>query len=120
MNDFGGNLKELRINQKYTQEQLAKKLNKTKSTISCYESGQKQPSLQTLIEIAKIFHTSLDNLLGLDKKKTIVIDDLSSAQIELLNSLVIEFRSTPIQNKKRLSLKQLELLGDLMFEFQKL
>ncbi len=116
MNNFGERLKALRINKKYTQTQVAKKLNKTKSTISNYENGQKFPSLQTLIELAELFNVSLDYLIGLDKKETISVHGLTDTQIQFLHALVAEFRNTPKPGKKRLSAQQLDLLNDLFIE----
>lgn len=73
MTDFGERLKLLRTDKKYTQAQVAKKLNKTKAAICNYENGQKFPSLQTLIDIAELFNVSLDYLIGLNQKETISI-----------------------------------------------
>lgn len=47
-----------------TQEELAKKLNLTQSTIAYYENGRKMPTLENAILLANIFDTSLDYLFG--------------------------------------------------------
>jgi len=64
---IGERLKELRESKKLTQEELAKFLNLSQSSIAYYESSKKpkQPSQRTLIKIAKYFNVTLDYLLGL-------------------------------------------------------
>ncbi|WP_405101873.1 helix-turn-helix domain-containing protein [Oceanobacillus sp. FSL H7-0719] len=48
----------------YSQEELAKKINSTKSTISNYENEYSSPSNEILKNLADILHTSTDFLLG--------------------------------------------------------
>lgn len=62
---FSNRLKQLREDLGITQEELAKRLNLTQSTIAYYENGRKTPTLENAIIIAKIFNISLDYLVGL-------------------------------------------------------
>jgi transcriptional regulator with XRE-family HTH domain len=62
---MGNNLKRLRIAAELTQEELALKLNMTKSNISKYERGDLEPNLATLNMLAKIFGVSVDSILGI-------------------------------------------------------
>lgn len=55
MVDFGNTLKKLRVQNDYTQAQLAKKLGITKSVISAYETGLRMPSY----DILYLFRTPL-------------------------------------------------------------
>jgi len=57
-------LRELRGGLGYTQEQLAKMLNTTQQTVARWETGKAEPSLQALRDLAMIFGTSADELLG--------------------------------------------------------
>ena len=66
MVDFGNKLKTLRLQEKWTQAQLAQKIGVTKSVISAYETGLRLPSYDVLIHIAKIFKVSTDYLLGVE------------------------------------------------------
>lgn len=61
---FSYRLKQLRENLGITQDELAKKLNLTQSTIAYYENGRKMPTLENAIIIANLFNTSLDYLVG--------------------------------------------------------
>lgn len=60
---FSNNLRKLRIKHRLTQSELAQKLHLSRSAISNYEQGKMQPTIETLIEISKIFDISLDELL---------------------------------------------------------
>lgn len=62
----GERLKELRINKKLNQQSLADMLGVSKSLISCYESGKRNPSLENIISFMQIFGVSSDYLLGTD------------------------------------------------------
>ncbi|MCC5909181.1 MAG: helix-turn-helix transcriptional regulator [Clostridiaceae bacterium] len=61
--NFSKRLKHLRKENNLTQEALAKKLNKSRSTIAGYETERKEPDYDTLIKIAQIFKVSIDYLL---------------------------------------------------------
>lgn len=68
---FSYRLKELREDLGITQDQLAKMLNLTQSTIAYYENGKKMPTLENAIIITKLFDTSLDYLVGISNCRTI-------------------------------------------------
>lgn len=57
-------LKELRKNKGWTQQQLAKILSISPSTIGMYEQGRREPDNATLLKIAALFNISTDYLLG--------------------------------------------------------
>ncbi len=57
-------IKELRDEKNISQLELAKKLNLTQQSISLYEKGDREPSIDVLKSIANFFNVSLDYLLG--------------------------------------------------------
>jgi transcriptional regulator with XRE-family HTH domain len=61
---FSKRLKELRLEKKLLQSQLATELNVDRTTIIKWESGQNQTDFATLIKIADFFDVSIDYLLG--------------------------------------------------------
>lgn len=61
---FGNKLKELRKQANLTQQELGEKLGVAKNTVSYWESGISQPSLEIIKEIATHFQVSVDYLLG--------------------------------------------------------
>ena len=88
MVDLGHRLKTLRLQHDLTQSQLATKLGLTKSVISAYETGLRQPSYDVLIHLAKIFSVSTDYLLGLENKHDRDLSGLSGLEIEALLNLI--------------------------------
>ena len=59
------NLKDLRKEKNLSQKQMAEKLCISQQTYSDYEKGKTEPTLDTIIELSKIFNVSADYLLGL-------------------------------------------------------
>ena len=57
-------LKELREDNDIKQRELAEKLNILQNTYSQYENGQRQVPINTLIQLALFYNTSVDYLLG--------------------------------------------------------
>ena len=64
MANFGTILKQLRQRDKITQVDLAAKLQISRSTISMYETDERQPDFETLEAIADIFNVDMNYLLG--------------------------------------------------------
>lgn len=64
MNTFGYNLKLLRMQNNWTQTELAKLLNVAKGTVSNWENENRFPDKDTLNKIADVFNVSMDYLLG--------------------------------------------------------
>ena len=62
--NFGKKLRCLRKLKGYTQEQLAQILNTTRSCISNYELGNRQPDNETVTAVADFFDVSIDYLMG--------------------------------------------------------
>ncbi|MCR5040482.1 MAG: helix-turn-helix domain-containing protein [Clostridia bacterium] len=85
MVDFGVRLKELRKENGMTQRQLAERLGVTKSMVSYYELSERFPSPEILIRLAKVFRTTTDSLLGLEKNTGFIdVGDLDEKQKRLL------------------------------------
>ena len=61
---FGHILKNLRKDRGDTQADLAKYLGISRSAISMYESGEREPDFETLEAIADYFNVNMDFLLG--------------------------------------------------------
>ena len=91
MRDFSEIAKELRLSKNLTQTQLAERMWVKKSIISAYETDARPPSLDMLIKYAKEFNVTTDYLLGLQEHKSINVDSLTDQQINILNSLILEF-----------------------------
>ena len=62
-NTFGKRLKELRVEKGLSQQKLGELLGFCNQTISFWESGSREPDLDTLLMISKYFEVSLEDLL---------------------------------------------------------
>lgn len=62
--DFGQKLKNLRIDNGLTQEQLAEKIFVTRTAISKWETGKGYPGIDSLKAISSLFHISIDELIS--------------------------------------------------------
>lgn len=63
---IGSRLRNLRIKNNMTQEELGRKLNVTKVSVCCYERNIRTPSLETLEDLVSLFNVSSDYFLGKD------------------------------------------------------
>ena len=75
-------IKLLREEFNYTQQDLANKLESSKSVIGLYENETRKPSLEILIKLSEIFNCSIDYLLcktDIRNSKEINIDDADVA-----------------------------------------
>lgn len=62
-------LKELRIENNYSQYEIADMIGIAQVTYSHYELGKRSVSIQNLVKIAQIYNVSVDYLLGLSDNK---------------------------------------------------
>lgn len=61
---FGTNLKKIRQDNDLTQDELAKKINTSRSNIANYENDKNMPSIDILEKLSEVFNCSIDYLLG--------------------------------------------------------
>lgn len=92
MVDLGKRLKDLRKSKGLTQQQVADRVWVTKAMISSYELSARSPSYEVLIKLAKLFGVTTDYLLGIESCRRINTDGLTNAQINLINTLIEEFK----------------------------
>lgn len=116
MFDFGARIQQLRSNRNMSQENLGKKLNRSKSVISGYENNVRIPPLDVLVNIAAIFNVSLDYLVGIDKNEMVSIDGLNDGQKKLVYALINEIKSKS-KSYSGLTSNQQEILNRIMIEF---
>ncbi|MGF9726960.1 helix-turn-helix domain-containing protein [Bacillus safensis] len=73
---FGKRITTLRKKAGLTQVELAKKLNVTRSALSQYELGTREPNYDLLLKIADFFEVTVDYLIGRsDNPDYKIIDD---------------------------------------------
>lgn len=77
MNLIRNNIKFLRKENHFTQEQLAEKIGIKRSLLGAYEEGRADPRLNNLLKVSEIFNVSVDLLLGEDISQILDRDDKS-------------------------------------------
>ena len=79
--NFRTRLKQLRNEKKINQRELANFLKVAPSTISMYESGQREPNFEVLESLADFFNVDLNYLLGKSDKTTkLMLEDSQPPQ----------------------------------------
>lgn len=93
----GERLREERIAQNLTQEDMAKKLGITRQAYGNYETGKRDVDSQTLVSLVKILNISSDYLLGISDFKNLsiknsgfIFDELWTNEEKELARIVIE------------------------------
>lgn len=66
MKDFPKKIKDLRLEKELTQTELAKKINVSQAAIAKWETGDRTPTVDCIIILAKFFEVTTDYLLGLE------------------------------------------------------
>ena len=110
MLDFGERLRALRKEKGYTQKVIAEKMNVSQNTVVRWENNYKFPTQNNLIQLSRIFHVSLDYLVG-------VVEQLTQEQITVLNTLVLEFQFR--QKGTGLTQRQMNILNAVIVAFTK-
>ncbi len=90
----------LRKERNWSQQETADKLGIAKSTYAGYESGYREPSLHSLLQLAGLFNTTVDYLLGAQ-------EDLEC----------IEVTCALKKNTHRLSIDGIRLTEDELIDF---
>lgn len=84
---LGERIKEQRELRRLSQKELADKINVSASIVSNYENGERSPSLESLMALARTFQCTTDYLLGfekLEKDKVLDVSMLTDEQRKLL------------------------------------
>lgn len=91
---IGKQLKELRLERKMTQEQLANALDLSKSAIVQYEHNKREPNFESLIKIEKFFNVSTQYLTGNSQYRRVSDDLFYNETIQASESFQNESDST--------------------------
>lgn len=86
--DFGKRLKTLREEKKLTQEQVGKRLEITGASISGYENNIAMPPIDILKQLAILYGVTTDYLLGLENRKSIIIEAKTIEQEKAIEEII--------------------------------
>ena len=81
-------IKELRERAGYSQAQLAKKLDVTRSSVNAWEMGLSTPTTQYIVALSKLFHVSTDYILGIDSDLSVSMKGYTPEETALLLNLM--------------------------------
>lgn len=84
-------IKELREQAGYSQSQLAKKLDVTRSSVNAWEMGLSAPTTQYIVALSKLFHVSTDYILGMEPEQTLSLRGYTEEEIALILNLLRYF-----------------------------
>ena len=65
----GVKIREFRQSKGMTQEQLARRIGTTRSAVAMWEKGGQEPRAKMLIKLADTFECTVDDLLGIERKR---------------------------------------------------
>lgn len=92
MSTMSERLIQLREKNHFSQTDVAKRLNITSALISAYEKCERKPSIDKLVQLADIYHTTTDYILGrtnsTNDKILIDVSHLNDKQVEIIRNLV--------------------------------
>ena len=69
-NNLAENIRSFRKSLGFTQEQLAERLGVTLAAVSKWERGNSEPDLSYIMDLAEVFHVSVDALIGFSMHST--------------------------------------------------
>lgn len=100
---FGKRLREFRLKNHMTQEQLANQIGTVTSSISHLENGTHAPSLNTLLRLCNVFGIGVDELLSdslpvksnyLDKDISELLADCTPLEKQMIKEIITATLST--------------------------
>ncbi len=80
-------LKELRQQANKSQKEMANILNISQTGYSSYEIGRTDPDIETLKKLAQYFHTTIDNLVGLETPYLIDKSQFTQTQLNIIEQI---------------------------------
>lgn len=107
---FNENLKKLRKEKGFSQEELAAKLNVVRQTISKWEKGLSVPDAQLLISLSEILETPVSVLLGetIESKESVSDKNAIAEQLSRINSQLSE---KTLRNRRIWSIVKIALIS---------
>lgn len=100
MGNFKNVFKQLRLQNGYTQDSLAEAVGLSRSAVSMYENGNREPDFETLEKIAVFFNVDMNYLLGSAEMTP------RETKKEIYEPTYEDIQSLIARNGKKLTLKQ--------------
>lgn len=115
MFDIGAVLQDLRSSKGFTQEQVARRLNVSVTTVARWENNDRRPTIDHVRDLALLYNVPIHTIIGVKRQKEVLIDQLTSGEQQLVHSIVKELK----EHKKQGSLtsNQKRIICDLLDAF---
>ena len=86
-------IRELRELAGFSQAQLAKKLDVTRSSVNAWEMGLSAPTTQYIVALSRLFHVSTDYILETESALTVSMSGYTPEETALIFDLLKYFDS---------------------------
>jgi len=131
MKKLAENLKYLRKQQNWTQEELAQRLNISRSQITKWENGDQIPDLVSLEKLSTLYGVSIDYLIGKELLKKDILrevnrmyqtNNINDSMLDIINYLkqnpemekaIYSLVELPIRKRKHLETVIITLLNEI-------
>lgn len=99
MSELAKNIKKMREKYGYSQIELSRRVGCSKSAISMYENGNREPDLETLEALCDVFNVDINYLTGVSPT-TSVIPDIDFFLNDEERQIIIEYRKKDTIDKE--------------------
>lgn len=114
---FGETIKALRKKHRYTQPQVAEKLNVSINTIGNWENANMVPGTEKLVKLAILYNTTLGELLDIKPQETLSLEHLNPEQLRIVKRILLYFSENEFKMPSKMTPSQKQLVLDLMSMF---
>ncbi|MEV2908679.1 helix-turn-helix transcriptional regulator [Paenibacillus larvae] len=115
---FGENMKRVRIEHGLSRKSVAESLEVPYSSLSNWESGAREPDLETLVKISKCLGVSINRLLSVELSEDLQYSPENQAN-HFVNKVYQHYSKIPLKNRNNFEKDLLEYMSFLIFKYKK-
>ena len=104
---YGLRIRNLRIENDYTQDSLAEKLNVSPKTIGSWEREDRLPPVDKLSALAKLFNVTIDYIMGLNQTPKDATEQEVDDLHRILDQGQLTYREEPVSKEAQDAVKAL-------------
>ena len=84
----GKRIREVREQSGMTQEELARRVHVSRSSVESWEIGQTYPSLDSCVALSKTFHVSTDYFFSQRPSKMLILDSFTERETQMIYKML--------------------------------